>query len=126
MSMASTLRGTVSRRAKLGGAIVALSLLGPSFIPARSAGAASTTRDRSPFCARLGKQIQASSGAQMYCFGPQASTPSGSAPAGRLAPVAPKNVNAANPAEDISPSGARMYGQSETSTAAVGQYVVEA
>jgi len=30
------------------------------------------------------------------------------------------NVNAADPAEDVSPSGVRGYGQSETSIAAIG------
>jgi hypothetical protein len=35
-------------------------------------------------------------------------------------------VNAANTAEDIAPSGVRAFGQSETSIAAAGSYVVEA
>lgn len=93
-----------------------------------------------PLCQKLGTQIQGSSGMQMYCFGPQ---PNGAAPrAGLLqpglsgTPLAPQksgggggfipNVNAANLAEDIAPSGLRAFGQSETSIAAAGPYVVEA
>src|SRR5204863_8924691 len=37
-----------------------------------------------------------------------------------------KNVDAADPHEDIAPSGTQAYGQSETSVAATGKYVVEA
>src|SRR2546429_9883376 len=36
------------------------------------------------------------------------------------------NVDAANPQEDISPAGVSAHGQSETSIAAAGPYVVEA
>ena len=84
-----------------------------------------------PICSKIGTQIQVSVGLRMYCFGPQpngpgtvASTGSSSGHAGtfRFSP----NVNAANLAEDISPSGTRAYGQSETSIAAWGAYVVEA
>ncbi|HEX7992774.1 MAG TPA: hypothetical protein VF506_02575 [Streptosporangiaceae bacterium] len=39
---------------------------------------------------------------------------------------APRNVNAASFREDISPAGARGFGQSETSIAASGRFVVEA
>jgi hypothetical protein len=94
---------------------------------------------RNPLCQKLGTQMQGSSGMQMYCFGPQHN---GASPlAGLLAPnlsstpfgpqKTPKggfipNVNAANLAEDVSPSGVRAFGQSETSIAAAGPYVVEA
>src|SRR5947209_11584125 len=83
-----------------------------------------TRKNQHPqFCNALGKTIQASSGAQMYCFGPQ-----------RNGAGTPKidlkkfgsNVDAANPNEDITPAGVRGYGQSETSIASVGKYVVEA
>ena len=37
-----------------------------------AAHAASVTTTKSEFCSKLGKTIQASSGAQMYCFGAQA------------------------------------------------------
>jgi len=82
-----------------------------------------------PFCSKLGKSVQASQGAQMFCNGPQGS---GAAAAQAITqsqasgnPYAP-NVNAANPAEDVTPSGVSVHGQSETSIAAAGQYVVEA
>jgi hypothetical protein len=64
----------------------------------------------------------------MFCFGAQ---PSGSAPLGHpsVRPAlggTPGNVNAANPREDHNPALAQFYGQSETSVAAAGPYVVEA
>src|SRR5207248_4370108 len=62
--------------------------------------------------------------AQMYCFGAQAN---GSASHSRPATKSfGPNVNAADPNEDISPSGVRAHGQSETSIAASGHYAVEA
>src|SRR2546425_6003180 len=83
--------------------------------------------NNNPFCSKLGKSVQASQGAQMFCFPPQ---PTGFAPATVNSPssgnpYAP-NVNAANPQEDVTPSGVSIHGQSETSIAAAGQYVVEA
>src|SRR5260221_10339146 len=90
----------------------------------RPANAASVPTTKSEFCSKLGKTIQASSGAQLFCFGAQ---PNG--PAIRNRPVTRTfsgNVDAANPAEDISPSGVQSYGQSETSIAAAGRYAVEA
>jgi hypothetical protein len=77
-----------------------------------------------PFCQNLGVKYQASAGAQSFCFGVQRN---GAAAALRPAatPVS-GNVNAASLAEDVSPSGVRAYGQSETSLAATGPYVVEA
>jgi hypothetical protein len=86
--------------------------------------AASGKTTKSAFCSKLGKSIQASSGAQMYCFGSQ---PNGPATHSRpkLHSFGP-NVDAANPNEDVSPSGVQAYGQSETSVAASGHYAVEA
>lgn len=79
-----------------------------------------------PFCKRLGNRYQASAGAQMFCFGPQPNGPAaGHAPVARSA-GAPANVNAASFAEDVSPAGVQADGQSETSIAASGPYVVEA
>lgn len=83
---------------------------------------------KSHFCANLGKLYIASAGAEMYCFGPQ---PNGPAAAHKTSLSQAKssfgaNVDAANPAEDVSPAGAQSYGQSETSIAATGSYVVEA
>ena len=79
-----------------------------------------------PFCKKLGVQYQASSGAQMFCFGPQfqrgaahrAQVPTGAR--------APRNVDAATVSEDVSPAGVAAQGQSEVSIGAVGRYVVEA
>jgi len=80
--------------------------------------------------------MQASSGAQMACFGPQANGPTppsfnrphssstkGSANKGNN--FGTSNVDAGNPAEDQI-NGTQAYGQSETSIAAAGPYVVEA
>jgi len=79
-----------------------------------------------PFCKGLGKHYLASAGAHMYCFGPQPNGPAaGHAPVGRSA-GAPANVNAASFAEDVSAAGVQADGQSETSIAAAGPYVVEA
>lgn len=75
-----------------------------------------------PFCSRLNKSIGASSGAEMACNGPQ---PNGSSQPGTNNPSFGSNVDAANPNEDITPSGTRAYGQSEVSIASVGSYVVE-
>ena len=82
---------------------------------------------KTQFCSNLGKLYQASAGAQMYCFGPQPNGPA----ARKTSPSQIKrsfgsNVDAGNPAEDVSPAGVQMYGQSETSIAATGPYAVEA
>jgi hypothetical protein len=88
-----------------------------------AAHAASGKTTKSVFCAKLGKTIQASSGAQNYCFGAQ---PNGSANLKHpLTHSFGPNVDAANPSEDVSPSGVQAYGQSETSIAASGRYAVE-
>ncbi len=83
-----------------------------------------------PFCQGLGRRYLASSAAWAFCKGPQPHGPSGPhahAPAaGHPVLGAPGNVNAASPAEDVSPGGVRGYGQTETSIAASGRYVVEA
>ncbi len=89
-----------------------------------AAHAASGQTTKSVFCAKLGKTIQASAGAQDYCFGAQ---PNGSANVRHsLTHSFGPNVDAANPGEDVSPSGVQAYGQSETSVAASGHYAVEA
>jgi len=104
--------------------VVALSVFG--LLSAYGAHAASPTKS-DPFCDKLGKSIQASQGAQMFCFGPQSS---GSAQASALAAGATatsfgSNVDAATLQEDVTPAGVQVHGQSETSIAAAGQYVVE-
>jgi hypothetical protein len=78
-----------------------------------------------PFCKRLGKRYQASAGARMFCFGPEHVTPHPNLRIGR-ALTASANVDAASFAEDVSPAGVQAGGQSETSIAASGPYVVEA
>jgi hypothetical protein len=79
-----------------------------------------------PFCSRLGKQYQASSGAQAFCFGPQFNK-GGQGPAAIAeGPAGVANVDAARMSEDVSPAGVAAQGQSEVSIAAAGPYVVEA
>jgi hypothetical protein len=77
-----------------------------------------------PLCSKIGTSIWVSIAFQMWCSPPQPSDAS----KGRSIDTRTlgSNVNAADPAEDITPSGVRGYGQSETSIAAVGPYVVEA
>ncbi len=82
-----------------------------------------------PICAKLGKTIQASSGAQMFCNGPQVN--GAAAAATKLSSITGagkfgSNVDAATPSEDVTPSGVQIHGQSEVSIAAAGPYVVEA
>lgn len=80
-----------------------------------------------PFCKKLGKQYQASSGAQMYCLGARLNKGTDNGPAQISGPPgAPRNADAADVAEDVNPAGVPAQGQSETSVAAAGQYVVEA
>src|SRR6266851_8770435 len=83
-----------------------------------------------PLCGKLGKGVQASSGAQMYCFGPQQNGPSNAAAALRNPSTGAvnfgSNVDAATFSEDVTPSGVQIHGQSEVSVAAAGPYVVEA
>jgi hypothetical protein len=85
-------------------------------------------KSKADFCSHLGKTIQASSGVQMYCFGPQRNGPAEPLLSAFAKPH-PKgfaNVDVANRAEDRTGSGAYVGGQSETSIAASGKYVVEA
>jgi hypothetical protein len=90
-----------------------------------SNGVAHASTGSNPVCDRVGKSIQVSSGAMMYCFGPQASAPT-SAGAFTAERSFSSNVNAANPAEDVADNGTRAYGQSEVSVGGEGAYVVEA
>src|SRR5207302_411880 len=81
--------------------------------------------NNNPICGRLGKSLQGSQGMQAWCFGPQTSS-SASTHAVTTNSSFGSNVDAANPREDRSPSGTQAYGQSETSIASAGPYVVEA
>lgn len=106
-----------------------------ALLPVSTAAAQIRKANKASFCAQLGKTFQASAGAQMFCFGPQtsgtpgthqfatdsAATPDIQSSSGGLA-----NVDAANTNEDRTHSGAFIGGQSETSIAATGSYVVEA
>src|SRR5215472_9606518 len=89
-----------------------------------------------PFCQELAKKtvfgskktVFGSSGAMMYCFGPQTG---GTGPFNQpaISPAlggTPGNVDAASFREDHNPALAQFYGQSETSIAAAGRFVVEA
>lgn len=87
----------------------------------------------SPLCANLGQKLQASSGAQMYCFGPPkngaaaaAKTLTSATTTTTSTPKLGSNVDAATVSEDVTPSGVQAHGQSEVSVAAAGPYVVEA
>lgn len=97
--------------------------------PARATGqkaqysATTAASKNSKFCSRVDKSLGVSQGARMMCKGPQAN---GTQAAHPNNPSFGTNVDAANPKEDRSPSGTQAYGQSETSVAAAGQYVVEA
>src|SRR5215831_9093417 len=90
------------------------------------ANARAPLKKKSDFCSKLGKTMQVSSGAQMYCFGPQRNGPMPRFVPMPANPTGLANVNAANPAEDRTGSGAYIGGQSETSIAASGNFVVEA
>lgn len=90
-----------------------------------------------PTCKKIAKKkIHASLGAQMACLGPQANGPArplfGLPSAAPSAPhrvggktFSTSNIDAASPSEDQI-DGTQWYGQSETSIAAAGNYVVEA
>ncbi|TMF44631.1 MAG: hypothetical protein E6I32_14815 [Chloroflexi bacterium] len=90
-------------------------------------GSSSTPTNKHPICNEIGTKLELSSGARMWCFGPQFS---GSSSAGRSMlmhhATNGSNVDAANPAEDVSQGGVQAFGQAETSIGSVGPYVVEA
>jgi hypothetical protein len=94
------------------------------------ASAANPKAANHPLCKNIAQgKIQASAAAQSFCFGAQPNAPvrqiTTLAAASGTAMFRP-NVNAASLAEDVSPGGARAFGQSETSIASSGSYVVEA
>jgi len=78
------------------------------------------------FCSSLGKTIQASSAAHLACTSPGSVQSFNKNKKGTSNNKFGSNVNAANPQEDMTPSGVQVYGQSEVSIASEGQYVVEA
>src|SRR6266566_799176 len=90
-------------------------------------GSSSTPTNKHPICNEIGTKLELSSGARMWCFGPQFS---GSSSAGRSMLMRHttngSNVDAANPAEDVSQGGVQAFGQAETSIGSVAPYVVVA
>jgi len=98
---------------------------------AHAAAATATSKSTNhPVCSRNGKSIKLSQGGQMFCNGPQPNGPTSpsrtSTSSSSSNPSFGSNVDAANPQEDVTPSGVQVHGQSETSVAASGPYVVEA
>jgi len=101
-----------------------------------SATGASAQHPNHPVCQKIANhQLQASAGAQMYCFGRQPNgpalpllklpSPSSISGKGSGSTFSTTNVDAGNRLEDQN-NGTQAYGQSETSIAAAGPYVVEA
>lgn len=89
--------------------------------PTRAATKVSSAKNG--ICNRIGTSIGASAGALAYCFGAQTSS---SAHLTSTTSSFGTNVDAANPNEDVTPNGTRVYGQSEVSIAGNATYVVEA
>ena len=95
------------------------------------AAATQTHTKNNPICAKNGKSVELSQGGQMWCNGPQSNGPASSssrtsATSSSSKPSFGSNVDAASPKEDVTPSGVQVHGQSETSVASAGPYVVEA
>jgi hypothetical protein len=92
----------------------------------------SNPKSNNPVCAKNGHSIELSQGGQMFCNGPQSNGPaspsrtSTSTSSSSSNPSFGSNVDAATLQEDVTPSGVQVHGQSETSVAASGPYVVEA
>jgi hypothetical protein len=90
------------------------------------------SKNNNPVCAKNGRSIELSQAGQMFCNGPQSSSltssssTSTSVTSSSSNPSFHSNVDAANPQEDVSPSGMQIHGQSDPSVAAAGPYVVEA
>ncbi len=110
---------------------VAVLAMHPQVAHAAAAQATSNPKSNNPICAQNGKSIRLSQGGQMFCNGPQPNGPpsasaSASATSSSSNPSFGSNVDAASPQEDVTPSGVQIHGQSETSVAASGPYVVEA
>ena len=115
------------------GGVVAIGLL-----PLSAAINTPTVSATDNFCANLGHGINASSGAHMYCDYAASHKPG--QVKSRVAARAARsehnsqgearqfgnNVDSASPQEDQAPATQQSYGQSETSIAAIGSYVVHA
>ena len=107
--------------------VVLLSIFLGAFSPNAIAHAAGQTLASSanthPLCSKIGTSIWASTAVRMWCNPPRP-TSSSNVKISTTRSLG-SNISAADPAEDVSPSGVRGYGQSETSIAAIGPYVVE-
>jgi hypothetical protein len=116
-------------------------LAGALFSPALFSNAHQLTVSASfDFCASLAHGMYASTGARTFCQVKSGERRVGLVQKqiarrpqvfGEIGVEAParnfgNNIDAGNPHEDQTPAGAQIYFQSETSVAAVGQYVVEA
>src|SRR5712691_11212362 len=100
-----------------------------SHVAHAAAAQATFTSKNNPVCSKNGHSIELSQGGQMFCNGPQSNGPSSARTnisSSRSNPSFGSYVDAANPQEDVTPSGVQIHGQSETSVASAGPYVVEA
>ena len=93
---------------------------------------ANAATNKHPLCKALAAgTVHASSGAQMWCFGPRQNGPRVHLDFLRTFPTIPgsgftsNNIDAASFSEDVTNNGERGSGQSETSIAASGHYVLE-
>jgi hypothetical protein len=96
---------------------------------AHAAAAQATSKSTNhPVCSRNGKSIELSQGGQMFCNGPQSNSPTSPSSTSSSSSTSSfgSNVDAASLQEDVTPSGVQIHGQSETSVASAGPYVVEA
>src|SRR6266699_6440571 len=111
---------------------LAVLTLRPQVAHATAAQAMSNPKSNNPVCSKNGKSIELSQGGQMFCKGPQSNGPassmrtSASVTSSSSNPSFGSNCDAATLPEDVTPSGVSVHGQSETSIAAAGPYVVEA
>lgn len=86
-----------------------------------------STQNNSPLCQLAQDPSPLSDGALEYCLGAQGSSIGDSGKTvNAKSHTFGSNINAANPAEDTTPSGVHVNGQAETSIASIGRYVVEA
>jgi len=111
---------------------LAVLTLRPQVAHAAAAQAMSNPKSNNPVCTKNGHSIELSQGGQMFCKGPQSNGPASSSRTSASVissssnPSFGSNVDAATPQEDVTPSGVQVHGQSETSIASAGPYVVEA
>ena len=109
-----------------------LGLLSLTVLLVTATAASGQTHNQHPMCQAIAAgKIQASSGAQMWCFGRQPNGPNLPLHSPTTTTLSgfgftANNVDAASLAEDVNGAGVRADGQSEVSIAAAGPFVVEA